>query len=161
MKRPLFCLISVLIFYSGFAIADTFGDAGAAYVKGDFAQVVNLLRPLAVAGNSEAQYKLGVMYDQGQGVTQDYQQASKWYRLSAEQGKPGAQYNLGVMYAEGQGIVQDYVRSHMWISLAANQGFKEAQGDLDWLAQRMTPAQIIEAQKKMQKCKKSQYKNCN
>jgi TPR repeat protein len=161
MKRWLFCLISALTLYSAFLMADTFGDAGAAYVKGDFVQVVNLLRPLAEKGNPEAQYKLGVMYDQGQGVPQDYQQASNWYRLSAQQGKPGAQYNLGDMYAQGQGVVQDFVRSFMWISLAADQGFKEAQGDLNWLTQRMTPAQISEAQKIMQKCKKGQYRNCN
>tara|TARA_Y100000588_G_C13824654_1_gene740888 strand:+ start:510 stop:737 length:228 start_codon:yes stop_codon:yes gene_type:complete len=29
---------------------------------------------------------LGVMYDKGKGVTQDYQEAMKWYRKAAEQG---------------------------------------------------------------------------
>lgn len=161
MKRWLFCLISALSLYCGLVKADTFGDAGAAYVKGDFAQVVTLLRPLAEKGNSEAQYKLGVMYDEGKGVVQDYKEASKWYRLSAEQGKSGAQYNLGVMYAQGQGVSQDNVRSHMWLSLAVAQGFDEALNDRDWLAQRMTPAQIAEAQKMTRKCKKSNFKNCN
>ncbi len=89
MKRWLFCLIFALSLYCGFVKADTFGDAGAAYVKGDFAQVIILLRPLAEKGNSEAQYKLGVMYEEGKGVVQDYEEASKWYRLSAEQGKSG------------------------------------------------------------------------
>jgi TPR repeat protein len=161
MKRGLLCLIAALSLYCGFVKADAFGDAGAAYVKGDFAQVVTLLRPLAEKGNSEAQYKLGVMYDEGKGVAQDYQEASKWYRLSAEQGRLGAQYNLGVMYAQGQGVAQDYVRSHMWLSLAAAQGFIEAQNDRDWLTQRMTPAQIAEAQKMTRKCKKGTFKNCN
>ena len=161
MKRWLFCVVSALFLYCGFVKADTLGDAGAAYVKGDFAQVVTLLRPLAEKGNSEAQYKLGVMYDEGKGVPQNYKEASKWYRLSAEQGKPGAQYNLGVMYAQGQGVSQDNVRSHMWLSLAAAQGFSEAQKDRNWLDQQMTPAQISEAQKMTQKCKKSNFKNCN
>lgn len=160
MKRWLLCLIAPLTLYCGFVKADTFGDAGAAYVKGDFAQVVTLLRPLAEKGNSEAQYKLGVMYDEGKGVTQDYKKASKWYRLSAEQGKSGAQYNLGVMYIQGQGVTQDYVCAHMWLSFAADQGFKEAQNDREWLAQRMTPAQISKAQKMTLKCKKSNFKNC-
>jgi len=65
------------------------------------------------------------------------------------------------MYAQGQGVSQDNVRSHMWLSLAAAQGFKEAQNDRDWLAQRMTPAQIAEAQKMTRQCKKSNFKNCN
>jgi TPR repeat protein len=161
MKRWLFCLIAALPLHSDFVKADVFGDAGAAYVKGDFAQVVKLLRPFAEKGNSEARYKLGVMYDQGQGVAQDFQEASKWYRLSAEQGKAGAQFNLGLMYAQGQGVVQDYVRSHMWLSLAAVQGFSEAQSTRDWLVQWMTPTQIAEAKKMARKCKKGNYKNCN
>ena len=161
MKRWLFSLIAALMLCCGFVKADTFGDAGAAYVKGDFAQVVKLLRPLAEKGNVEAQYKLGVMYDEGKGVTQDYQEASKWYRLSAEQGKSGAQYNLGLMYAQGQGVALDYVRAHLWLSLAVDQGFSEAKSDLDWLAERMTPAQIDEAKKMTQKCKKGNYKSCN
>ena len=45
-----------------------------------------------------AQYNLGVMYDNGDGVPQDYKEAVKWYRLAAEQGDASAQYNLGLMY---------------------------------------------------------------
>ncbi|MGR9000058.1 MAG: tetratricopeptide repeat protein [Gammaproteobacteria bacterium] len=161
MKRWLFCLIAALPLNSDFVKADVFGDAGVEYVKGDFAQVVKLLRPLAEKGNPEAQYKLGVMYDQGKGVDQDYQEASKWYRLSAEQGKSGAQFNLGLMYVQGQGVDQDYVRSYMWLSLAADQGVSEAQSTRDWLVQWMTPSQIAEAKKMARKCKKSHYKNCN
>ena len=45
-----------------------------------------------------AQYNLGVMYDNGEGVPQDYKEAVKWYRLAAEQGNANAQTNLGNMY---------------------------------------------------------------
>ena len=47
-----------------------------------------------------AQYNLGVMYDQGDGVTEDHAEALRWYRLAAEQGHAEAQFNLGVMYAK-------------------------------------------------------------
>lgn len=160
MKKWLICSMTALLLHWGIVKADSFGDAGVAYVKGDFAQVVNLLRPLAEKGNPEAQYKLGVMYDQGQGVAQDYQEASKWYRLSAVQGKSGAQYNLGVMYAKGQGVDKDYVRSYIWLSLAAAHGFTEAQNDRDWVAQQMMPAQITQAKKMLLECEKSNNKNC-
>ena len=53
------------------------------------------------------------MYDNGQGVLQDYKTAAKWYILSAEQGNAEAQYNLGVMYALGQGVIEDKVYAHM------------------------------------------------
>ena len=37
-------------------------------------------------GDRNAQYNLGVMYRDGQGVAKDYEQAVLWYRKAAEQG---------------------------------------------------------------------------
>jgi len=34
----------------------------------------------AERGNAQAQFSLGRMYDNGQGVRQDYAEAVKWYR---------------------------------------------------------------------------------
>ena len=36
-------------------------------------------RPLARAGNADAQHLLGLMYYMGRGVTQDYKQALEWH----------------------------------------------------------------------------------
>ena len=57
------------------AVAGPFEDGYAAYDKGDYATAMRLWRPLADQGNAEAQYSLGLMYDNGQGVPQDYAQA--------------------------------------------------------------------------------------
>ena len=43
------------------------------------------------AGIPKAQYNLGVSYDHGVGVPQDYAEAVKWYRKAAKQGHPTAQ----------------------------------------------------------------------
>lgn len=51
----------------------------------------------AKAGDADAQYSLGVMYEKGQGVRQDYAEAVKWYRKAGEQGYAGAQTNLDRM----------------------------------------------------------------
>ena len=51
----------------------------------------------AEQGNAKAQYNLGVRYDNGLGVRQDYTQAVQWYRKAAEQGDAEAQFNLGSM----------------------------------------------------------------
>ena len=56
------------------------------------------LQTAAQSGDANAQLWLGVMYNFGQGVPQDYAQALSWYRKAAEQGYADAQYNLGVMY---------------------------------------------------------------
>ena len=61
----------------------------------------------AESGDAKAQHNLGVMYENGQGVPQDYAEALKWFRLAADQGDAKAQHNLGVMYYYGEGVPQD------------------------------------------------------
>ena len=103
----------------------------------------------AVALNRDgaAQYNLGVIYANGQGVQRDDAAAVKWYRKAADQGLAEAQNNLGVIYAKGDGIPQDYVQAYMWLSLAAAGGEKDAIANRNIVAKLMTPAQIAEAQK--------------
>ena len=107
-------------------------DAKAAYNKGDYAAVRRLLSSfiLALAGNSDAQHNLGVMYDNGQGVTQDYAAAMSWYRKAAEQDDAYAQTNLGFMYANGRGVPRDYAAAISWYRKAAEQGYAAAQFNL-------------------------------
>ncbi len=103
-------------------------DAGrAAYEAGDYATALENFQPLAEQGNAEAQFNLGFMHDNGQGVPQDYAEAVRWYRLAAEQGNAAAQVNLGIMYDNGQGVPQDYAEAVRWYRLVAEQGNAAAQ----------------------------------
>ncbi|MDP2602813.1 MAG: hypothetical protein Q8S00_09515 [Deltaproteobacteria bacterium] len=82
-----------------------------------------------------------------------------WYRKAAEQGLAPAQYNLGLMYTKGQGVTQDNVEAHKWFNiLAAYSTDKEAQDTAtkgrNIVAEKMTPAQIAEAQKRAREWKK-------
>ncbi len=79
-----------------------------AYTDGDYATALREFRPLAEQGVAEAQYSLGVLYDNGNGVPQDYRQARHWWEKAATQGEAKAQYNLGVLYDNGDGVPQDY-----------------------------------------------------
>ncbi len=124
----------------------------AAYKRGDYATALREFRPLAERGDAKAQYGLGVMYLNGQGVPQDSAEVVKWHRKAAEQGHAVAQNNLGVMYGKGHGVPQDYVQAHMWFDLAASrfppgEGRDIAVKNRDIAAEKMTPAQISEAQK--------------
>ena len=58
-----------------------------------------------------AQSNLGIMYYNGLGVEQDYDQAAAWYRKAADQGDAVAQYNLGYSYDEGEGVEKDTVQA--------------------------------------------------
>ena len=44
------------------------------------------LEKKAEAGDAEAQYDLGWMYDWGESVKQDYEKAASWYEKAADQG---------------------------------------------------------------------------
>ena len=68
---------------AGTAVAGPFEDAASAFDRGDYATAARLLRPLADQGHARAQYNLGVMYANGQGVPQDATEAVTWYRKAA------------------------------------------------------------------------------
>ncbi len=76
----------------------------------------------------------------------------KWSRKSAEQWYAKAQYILGLMYRNGEGVPQDYVQAHRWLNLAASNFLPAEKRDKavesrdDVFAERMTPAQLSEAQ---------------
>jgi len=109
-------------------------DEGVAAAKrGDYATAVREWRPLAEQGYAKAQFNLGLMYDNGQGVSQDYAKALQWYRKAAEQGNVEAQYNLGFMYDNGQGVPQDYAKALRWWRKAAEQGNAKAQSKLGFM----------------------------
>jgi len=66
--------------------------------------------------------------------------------VKAEQGDADAQFRLGGEYNTGQGMPKDDVLAHMWMNLAAAKGVQEAVKARDLLEERMTPAQLAEAQ---------------
>ena len=102
--KPLTFLLALtfLFLFSGSSVvfADDYQDAKDAYERKDYKTAYRFFRLSAEQGLAQAQYNLGQMYYDGQGVPQDYKEAVKWYRLSAEQGYIAAQYNLGTMYSK-------------------------------------------------------------
>ena len=77
---------------------------------------------------------------------QEYHQALQEFRETAQRGDADAQYMLGRMHAAGNGTTQNFVQAHKWYNLAASRGHRHAAEARDSLAERMTPAQIAEAQ---------------
>ena len=84
----------------------------------------------ANAGDAYAQFTLGSRYENGQGVTQDYKEAVKWYRLAAEQGDTEAQYRLGMMYFRGEAVLKNFNDFYKWVRMSAEQGCARAQSRL-------------------------------
>ena len=81
----------MLMIGGGIVCAGPRDEGWAAYDRGDYATAMRLWRPLAEHGNANAQLNLGLVYEHGDGVSRDYKEAAKRYRLSAEQGEAAAQ----------------------------------------------------------------------
>ena len=131
MKHKLiaiFLLVALLI--SPLAYSSDFVKGLKAYNKGDYQQAYGIFRSLAEDGDSSAQFNLGLMYYEGQGIPQNDVEAIRWYRAAAEQGHAKAQFNLGNRYAHGRGVAQNYVEAVRWFRDAAEQGYANAQYNL-------------------------------
>ena len=84
----------------------------------------------AEEGIAEAQFYLGVAYQEGKGVIQNDSLAVYWYMQAAEKGEIAAQHNLGVAYFQGKGVPKDYKMAVFWYKKAAEKGSLESQNNL-------------------------------
>jgi hypothetical protein len=108
---------------------------------------VQLYEESAENGDSDAQYKLGLLYLTGNGALQDFAEAAKWLKLAAEQGYALAQYELGLIYRSGYGLAIDQVQSYVWLNLAAAAGVQQAMGARDDVMRSLNTRQLAQAQK--------------
>ncbi len=108
----------------------SYDDGLAAYKQGNYQLALESWKELADKGEPEAEYALGVLYANGQGVPKDDAIAFSWYVKAAEAGYADAQYNVAIAYYNGQGVPQDYLRAFSWFLKAGDQGLVVAEYDL-------------------------------
>lgn len=109
---------------------DPMENARNAYFEGDFFSALSTWRSMAEQGDARAQNNLGILYRNGEGLVQDFEQARAWLLRSAAQGHAQAQYSLGVMYDYGNGVPQNYPEALRWYQKAAALGNADAQYNL-------------------------------
>lgn len=118
--------------------------------RGNYSEAAEWYRKAANRGHVDAQYNLGILYEEGRGVTQNYTEASNWYAIAARQGNPNAQYSLGLMYESGRGVALDYVEAYMWLSLSiirSGMNVEDAEKHVKDILNKMTDQQRVEAQR--------------
>lgn len=94
-----------------------------AWQQGDYAKAIGEWRPLAQAGDPDAQFNMGQAYKLGRGVQPDLNAAIDWYRRAAVQGHLRAEDNLGlVMFQQG-----DRANALPYLQRAAGRGEPRAQ----------------------------------
>ena len=123
--------IRLTVFVASVAtLVATLSVSGATQQEVDWDEVLRTIMPLARAGDAEARFGLGVIYEAGLGVPTDNIEALFWYRLAAEQGHAGAQFALGASYTAGDVLPQDHELAVRWFQSAAAQGHAPAQNAL-------------------------------
>ena len=88
---------------------------------------------------------MGVIYNWGRGVPQDYFAAVNWYHRAALQGVAAAQSALGDMYDNGDGVPRNAVEAYRWYTKAAAGGDREALRKRKALAKTMSPEELATA----------------
>lgn len=121
--------------------------AGPTDVVGGRSTEIDDLVSRAELGTAEDKYNLGVRYEGGMVVAQDYQEAVRWYRQAAMEGYSEAQYKLCELSDRGQGVPQDYQEAMRWCGLAADQGHGRAMFALGvhYHAPRGVPRDLVRA----------------
>ncbi len=136
------CIILLLCFvFPVLSYADQLEDAKTSIQNKDFEKALELLGPLAEENHAEAQFLLGSLYINGQGVEKDDTKGLSWIMKAAYQGYDkarlrafniyldltgqgdvSAMYNLGYMYLQGWGGKQDIEVGIGWLESAAKKG---------------------------------------
>ena len=125
-------LLAMIISTTAFAqSAEKLYTAGKKlYDAEQYEQAFPKLKAAADKGHKKAQYRVGLCYDKGRGVTEDDAKAVAWYQKAVDQGYAKAQYQLGKCYKNGEGIAKDEKKAVELFLLAAKQDNGDAQYQL-------------------------------
>ena len=85
-QKPLhIVLLPLILIFSSASQADVFEDGLNAFGGQKYKKAYQIWKPLAERGNAAAQYYMGVMFANGQGVKRNYIVAYAWYSVAAEE----------------------------------------------------------------------------
>jgi localization factor PodJL len=89
-----------------------------------------VLRAAALKGDPTAAYEIGVRYAEGKGVTENLEEAAKWYDRAAQAGVVPAIFRLGTLYEKGMGVKKDTAIAQRYYLQAADRGNAKAMHNL-------------------------------
>lgn len=153
----LFCLLN-LAFSS--ARADNLNKGFIELTEGRPTGAVKLWQPLAEGGDRIAQASLALLYQTGQGVTQDYKKANELLLASAMQGYPFAFTGLGNSFHDGLGVKKDIKIAMVWFLLAMDYD-PSAKAMVNMIGVGLPKSALRDVQKKVNECQSSSYQNCS
>lgn len=99
-----------LYYLKGIPHSDIRSDPGNAYKLFSYAA--------SYLNDGDAQFYLGRMYLDGQGVARDPKLAEKWFKLAATSGQYEAQVRYGSLLIQGNVFTRDVTTGLMWLMVA-------------------------------------------
>lgn len=115
-------------------------------VAADPAKAAGYLKMAADQGDKTAEYLLGQLYLNGDGVAQDYSKAYDYTLKAANKNVEGAQYNAGFMVARGLGTARNPIEAYKWFALAAQQRYPAAAQNREIMRSQLTPEELQKAE---------------
>lgn len=105
-------------------------QAKALYEDRQYVAAIPLLDKSCTAGSSDACEKLGLVYEEGKGVSKDYSQALALYSKACDAGNADGCNGLGTMYDVGRGVAKDDANAVALYTKACDAGSAEGCTDL-------------------------------
>jgi TPR repeat protein len=178
---PTLCLTFGLVAVLGGCVPGTYYDPTDNYVRGlrlfDRGQPENAIlfwKPLADAGDCDAQYRYGTLFFLGAGVPKNLDSAREWWTRAANQGQYRAQVMLATVYGhrslttgsflrtftvdcrQGCGVPRDPQLAYEWLRLAQNlvpsnseAARQQAALEIAALEAELTPDQKADAERRI------------
>lgn len=115
------------------AQANTLEEAKQKLLQKDYAAAHAIYLSLANQNDAKACYNLGLMYQDGDGVAKNMDEAVKWYTKSAELNYKEAQYMLASLVFQRQIQSISYPQAVTYYEQAAKQGHVKSQLNLGML----------------------------
>jgi TPR repeat protein len=103
--------------------ASLYNEAGERFKRGDHQGAAALVTKAARAGNPIAQLRLGMLYENGDGVPRSYKSAIYWLTQAANAGEPGSQAELAAYYEEGDILPENWDTAARLYQASAVQGW--------------------------------------
>lgn len=123
-----------------------------AAVSGNYAEAYQILLPLATKGYVEAQYNLGMMFQNGgNGLQRNNASSAYWFNQAAIQGDQNSQFELAGIYYRGLGVKKDLKKAKYWAKLAskgsnptiASRSREFLKNQMSWLEKQKLAASTI------------------
>ncbi len=120
--------LEVIVKNGGYDTQRIIEEGNLLYNQGKYIEAIECFKQAAEYGRADAFFMLGKMYEDGNGVSRDYNKAFDYYISAANKGDAVAMNNLGVMYYEGRGRAVSFKSARNWFEKsikAGNDGAKE------------------------------------